>query len=58
MELVGAIDPSRAAVAGGVRMDTVDRYKALRPGIIVAGGRLYNSEDIRTAAKEMKEVIR
>ena len=58
MELVGAIDPSRAAVAGGVRMDTVDSYKALRPGIIVAGGGLYNAEDIRTAAKEMKEVIR
>lgn len=57
MELVGAIDPSRAAVAGGVRMDTVDSYKALRPGIIVAGGGLYNAEDIRTAAKEMKEVI-
>lgn len=57
-ELVGAIDPARAAVAGGVKLSTVGCYKALSPGIIIAGSALYHASDIRAAVIEMKEAIR
>ena len=56
-EIVGAIDSSKAGVAGGVKLSTVDQYKALKPGIIIAGGALYNAPDIRKAVIEMKEAI-
>ena len=57
-EIVSAIESSKAAVAGGVKMSTLEQYKALRPGIIIAGGALYNAPDIRAAVIEMKEAIR
>ena len=56
-ELTGAIDPSMAGVAGGVKMATLDDYKALRPGIVIAGGALYNAPDIRAAVTEMKGAL-
>ena len=56
-ELVSAIDPGKAAVAGGVKLETLDSYKALAPGIIIAGSALYNAEDIRAAVLEMKEAM-
>ena len=56
-ELTGAIDPAGAAVAGGVRMDTIEDYRALNPGIIIAGGALYNAPDIRKAVIQMKEIL-
>lgn len=56
-ELVGAIDPARAAVAGGVNMDTIARYAALKPGIVIAGGALYNAPDVREAAVRMKGAL-
>ena len=57
-ELVSAIDPAKAGVAGGVKMATLDLYKALGPGIIIAGGALYNAPDIRAAVIEMEGAIR
>ena len=57
-ELVSAIDPAKAGVAGGVKMATLDQYKALGPGIIIAGGALYNAPDIRAAVIEMEGAIR
>ena len=57
-ELVSAIDPARAGVAGGVKMATIDQYKALKPGIIIAGGALYNAPDIRQAVIEMEGAIK
>ena len=56
-EIVSAIDPSKAAVAGGVKMETIESYKALKPGIIIAGGALCNAKDIRLAVIQMKEVL-
>jgi len=57
-ELVSAIDPAKAGVAGGVKMATIDQYKALKPGIIIAGGALYNASDIRQAVIEMEGAIK
>ena len=56
-EIVSAIDPSKAAVAGGVKMETLDSYKALKPGIVIAGSALYNAPDIRLAVLQMKEAL-
>ena len=56
-ELVGAIEPSRAAVAGGVKQSTVASYVALEPGIIIAGAALYGAPDVRAAVLEMKGAL-
>ena len=57
-ELVGAIEPARAAVAGGVKQATVASYVALDPGIVIAGAALYNAPDIRQAVIDMKGELR
>ena len=56
-ELVSAIDPSRAAVAGGVKLATVADYVALGPGIVIAGAALYGAPDIRKAVIDMKGAL-
>ena len=56
-ELVSAIDPSKAVVAGGVKQETIADYVALRPGIIVAGAALYGAPDIRKAVIDMEEAL-
>ena len=57
VELVGAIDPSKAVVAGGVKQATIADYAALNPGIIVAGAALYGAPIIRKAVVDMKEAL-
>ena len=56
-ELVGAINPSKAVGAGGVKQSTIADYVALRPGIIVAGAALYGAPDIRKAVIDMEEAL-
>ena len=56
-ELVKAIDPEKAAVAGGVNRKTVSDYVAERPGIVISGTALYNAPDIRAAVLEMKQLL-
>ena len=55
--LVGAIDSSHAAVAGGVKLSTIADYVALGPGIVIAGAALYNAPDIRQAVIDMKGAL-
>lgn len=57
-ELVLVVEPSKTAVAGGVNINTIDAYAALEPGIVIAGGALYNAENIRQAAMDMKGHIK
>lgn len=52
--LVESIPSSYVTVAGGVNMNSIDEYVALHPEVIIAGGSLYNSQDIRRAVIEMK----
>lgn len=56
-ELVAAIPPHKAAVAGGISMKTLDAYKALNPAIVIAGGSLTNAENLHEAVTEMKKAI-
>ena len=56
-QLLEVIPADICAVAGGVKLSTVSDYAALHPGIIIAGGALYNAPDVRSAVIEMKEKI-
>ena len=56
-ELTKAIAPERAAVAGGVNMETVSSYIKEQPGIVISGSALYQAPDIRKAVLEMKEAL-
>lgn len=56
--LVKAIDPCKAAVAGGVKQATVADYVAENPGIVIAGAALYGAPDVEQAAIDMKAVLR
>lgn len=57
-ELVQAVPSDMCAVAGGVNMQTVEDYVALKPEIIIAGGALYHAPDVRAAVVEMKEKLK
>ncbi len=54
-ELMTAVPKNRTAVAGGVTLSTIREYIAEAPEIIIAGGALYHTPDIRKAVLEMKE---
>jgi len=54
-ELVSCIPNQMCAVAGGVKLETLDDYVALNPEIIIAGSALYAKEDVRKAVLEVKE---
>ncbi|MCH3968591.1 MAG: orotidine 5'-phosphate decarboxylase [Atopobiaceae bacterium] len=56
-ELVGAVDPAMAAVAGGINATTVADYVALNPGVVIAGGALYGAPDLRRAVIQMKGAL-
>lgn len=56
--LVGAIDPAKAAVAGGVKQATIADYVAENPGIVIAGAALYGAPDVEQAAMDMKAALR
>jgi 3-hexulose-6-phosphate synthase len=57
-ELVSAIPPEKAAVAGGISLKTVGEYGKLNPAIVIAGGALTGAENIRAAVMDMKSAIR
>lgn len=57
-ELVLAVESAKTAVAGGVKLDTIDAYTAFEPEIIIVGGALYNAENIRQTAMDMKGHIK
>ncbi len=56
-ELASAVPRNQIAVAGGVKMTTIQEYIAEEPEIIIAGGALYNAPDIRQAVVAMKEAM-
>ena len=56
-ELVRAVGPERAAVAGGVTLQTLPDYTTENPEIIKAGSALYKANDVRAAVLQMKEVL-
>lgn len=57
-ELITVIHGNQVAVAGGVKLNTIQDYTAEKPEIIIAGGALYNAPDIRKAVIEMKEAMK
>ena len=50
----GVLKHAGAAVAGGVKLATIDAIAAEKPEIIVVGGYICNAKDRAAAAKELK----
>ena len=51
------VPPERVAIAGGIRLSTLDGYLIHKPAIVVMGGALYNAPDVRKAIGEVQERI-
>ena len=56
-ELVSAAPPEMAAVAGGIKLETLGAYRRLNPAIVIAGSSLTNAPDIRLAVVEMRAAL-
>lgn len=56
-ELVSAAPPEMAAVAGGIKLETLGAYRRLNPAIVIAGSSLTNAPDIRLAVVEMQRAL-
>ena len=48
---------SGVCIAGGIRADTIINAMPYKPDIITAGAGIYGQEDMKAAARAMKEVI-
>lgn len=56
-ELVKAVPSSMCAVAGGVKLETLEEYVREKPEIIIAGGSLAGAKDVRKAVLDMKQIM-
>lgn len=54
----GVIQHAQSAVAGGVKLSTIDAIVEEGAGIIVVGGAICNAKDRSAAAKEMKRHLK
>ena len=57
-ELSAAVPHTQTAVAGGIKLSTIEAYVRLQPEILIAGGALYMQKDIRGAVIEMKGYLK
>ena len=56
LELLCAnIDHNKAAVAGGVKLETIDLVAKEKPGIIIVGGAISNAQDRKQMTLELKK---
>ncbi len=55
--LLTAIPREQAAVAGGICLETLPDYAALKPGILIAGSALAGAEEPSKMAQRMKEAL-
>jgi 3-hexulose-6-phosphate synthase len=57
-KIMKVLKNAKAAVAGGVNMNTIPLVKRIGPEIVVAGGALTQAPNLRAAVIEMKEAIK
>ncbi len=57
-ELRSAVTCTQIAVAGGIRLDTLDAYLEYEPEIIIVGGGIVHAEDPAGETKKLAEKIR
>ena len=57
-ELRSAVTCAQIAVAGGIRLDTLDAYLEYEPEIIIVGGGIVHAEDPAGETKKLAEKIR
>lgn len=53
-----AVRKAKISVAGGISTDTIEKYKALSPEIIIVGSGIAHEKNAKEAAKKIKQVIR
>ena len=53
--LKSAVKKAKTAVAGGIKLSTVDAIAALHPDILIVGGGIMNAADPRAAAAAIRE---
>lgn len=53
-----AVRKAKISVAGGISTDTIEKYKALSPEIIIVGSGITHAKNAKEAAKKIKQVIR
>lgn len=51
------IKNSQSAVAGGVKLSTVDKVAKAKPGVVVVGGGITNQQDPAKTAQAIKEIM-
>lgn len=52
------ITHAKSAVAGGVKLATIDAIASEGAAVVVVGGAICNAEDRAAAAKEMKQHLK
>lgn len=53
-----AVRKAKISVAGGISTDTIEKYKALSPEIIIVGSGITHAKNAKEAAKKIKQAIR
>ena len=56
-EMRAHVKHTAIAVAGGIRLETLDQYLLYRPEILIVGGGIAHAKDPARAAKELAEKI-
>ena len=57
-KLVKKVSSKKIAIAGGIKLETVDEIAKNKPGIIIVGGGITSSKNPLKAAKELKARIK
>jgi 3-hexulose-6-phosphate synthase len=57
-KIIKILKNAKAAISGGIRMDTLGEILSIGPEIIITGGAIMKAEDPETAARRFREAIR
>ncbi|MCL1988228.1 MAG: 3-hexulose-6-phosphate synthase [Firmicutes bacterium] len=49
---------SKTAVAGGIKLDTIESVVAAKPDLVIVGGGITGAEDMVAAAKKFRELVK
>ena len=56
-EIKACVKQSRISVAGGINIDTVEKYAALAPDVVIVGGGILGQPDPVLAARKIRDKI-
>ena len=56
-EIKSCAKKTRISVAGGIQLDTIEEYLALKPDVVIVGGGILGQQDPKAAARAIREKI-